>query len=267
MDFQLAKQEFSKVLSRVNAHKMRMGAQEADVIQCVNECEALIDIFYSRIPQSFSRQIISFRYSISGSVFQRLQGLEGVLKSILNDIDIRSKTSKVQTPETIDLINAALNQSEDATKKYSDLLDEWNDLAPKWNELLQRVDEELEPTIERQEKSKRKFRILFFIVITFFLTYVNFSIPFLIGWQDWNKTILIQIIILIAVFLAYNDKARASLFNFGKKHTVEGIGRAYQALILAVLTTFLIWAIWYFFKVDLPKEYEKQTAPKTDIVK
>ena len=244
-----------------------MGVQDADVIQCVNDCEALINTFYSLTPQVFSRQIISFRYSIHGSAYHRLQGLEGVLKSILNDIDIRSKTAKAQSSHTSELIDSIVKQSEEATKMYSDLLDEWNELVPKWNELVQRVDEELEPTIERQEKSKRKFRILFFVIMTALLTYVNFSIPFLIGWQDWNKTALIQVIIIIAIFLGYNDKARISLFNFGKKHTAEGIGKAYQAFILAALTLFLIWAVWYFFKVDLPLEYQKQTSPKSDTIK
>lgn len=267
MDFELAKEEFSDLLGRVNALKTRMGVQETDVVQRVNDCEALIGNFYSLIPQSFSRQIISIRYASGGSVYQRLQSLEGVLKSILKDIDIRAKTTKTQSPQTFELVDTALKQSEDATKKYSDLLDEWNDLVPKWNELTQRVDEELEPTIERQQRIIRKFRLLFFIAITLFLTFANFSIPFLIGWQDWNKTFLIQIIVFIAIILAYNDKARISLFDFGKKHTVEGIGKAYQALVLAALTVFLIWAIWYFFKVDLPKEYEKQTAPKTDSIR
>lgn len=267
MDFQLAKTEFSKVLARVNAYKIRMGVQDSDVIQSVNDCEALINTFYSRIPQVFSRQIIAFRYSINGSVYQRLQGLEGVLKSIVNDIDIRSRTSQVSTPKSTELMEAALRNSQDASKMYNDLLDEWNDLVPRWNALLQRVDEELEPTIEREVKGRRKFRMLFFIVTTIFLSYINFSLPFVTGLNDWNKLAIIQVIILVGVFLAYNDKARISLFNFGKKHTVEGIGRAYQALILAVLTAFIIWAAWYFFKLDLPKEYNNQTAPKTDTVK
>jgi len=267
MDFQLAKAEFSKVLSRVNAHNLRMGVKNTDLTQCVNDCEALINTFYSGIPQAFSRQIIAFRYSIHGSVDQRLKGLEGVLKSIINDIDIRSRTPRTSTSQTAELIDAALKQSEDATKKYSDLLDEWNALAPKWNELLKRVEDELEPTIEREVRVKRKFCILFFVVITIFLSYLNFTLPFLLGWYDWNKTALIQVFIFIGIFLAYNNNARISLFDFGKKHTVEGLGRAYQALILAALTVFLVWAIWYFFKVDLPKEYEKRTAPKTDTVK
>src|ERR1041385_5623994 len=152
MDFELAKEEFSKVLNRANALKLRMSVQETDVVQCVNDCEALINTFYNLIPQAFSRQIIPFRFSINGSVHQRLQGLEGVLKSIVNDIDIRSRTTKIQTSPTRDLIDAALKQSEDATKMYSNLLDEWNDLAPKWNALLKRVEEELEPTIEREAK-------------------------------------------------------------------------------------------------------------------
>lgn len=266
MDFQLAKTQFSKVLARVNACKIRMGVQDSDLIQCINDCEALINIFYSHIPQVFSSQIIPFRYSTNGSVYQRLQGLEGVLKSIVNDIDIRSTTSRVSASQSTE-IEAALKNSQDASKMYNDLLAKWNDLVPRWNTLLQRVEEELEPTIERQAKGRRKFRTMFFVVTTIFLSYVNWSLPFVTGLNDWKKLAIIQVIILVGVFLAYDDKARINLFNFGKKHTVEGIGRAYQTLILAVLTAFIIWAAWYFFKVDLPKEYNNQTAPKTDTVK
>jgi hypothetical protein len=267
MDFQLAKAEFSKIIARVNACTIRTGVQDTEVMQCINDCEALINTFYSAIPQVFSRQIIPFRYSTQGSVYQRLKGLEGVLKSIVNDIDIRSRTQKVSASETTELISASIKQSQEASKMFNDLLDEWNDLVPRWNALSKRVDEELEPAIEREIKARRKYRMLFFVVTTMLLSYINISIPFVTGWQDWNKITIIQIIILVGVFLAYNDTARVSLFDFGKKHTVEGIGRAYQALILVVLTLVLIMSIWYFFKIDLPKEYEERTAPRTDTAK
>ncbi|PZR05815.1 MAG: hypothetical protein DI539_24770 [Flavobacterium psychrophilum] len=155
MNFVSALKEFESLKSDLGRYRYQMKVDDSVIVSFCQKLGSLLSHFYTSnlIINSFGGDLIPIKFNanrLNGN--ERIQMLDKLLESILNDIKLK-ESEEILTPKES-------NQIESLKSNYNDLMQERNEVVVKHNELVTELDD-LYPKIQSKHPTKCVFLVIY----------------------------------------------------------------------------------------------------------